>query len=699
MSTVFEAGVVITLVDRVSGALGRIAKQFATTNTAAAALQNRMNRIGNMWNSGLLMVSTGTAIARPIIAATREAEKYQHQINQMTSAGMSHLEMVRAIGSAWETTNNITTSGAVQNLKIISDLRGVFGQTQEAIEYMPKFSKMQGAYSSILDGKLVKRAEEQSFALAKALDMVGKVSNRAEFNKAADSIFKVTEATIGRVLPSDYQQFYKFARQARYGLNDDFAYKILPELILENKGGNSLGNSMGGPGAAVAALYRFGVQGIMNKRSAEMLRQMGMVPAASILKTTTSGTTLSGGVLGSGVLAKNPFEWVQTVFLPHLESRFKISSTETDKLIQTSNQVFKGNQLASSLVAEFIRKKMQLTRFSGLWDKTDSIDQAYARGMKNDPAANWEAFHRSIENLKIALGESVVPVIIPIINKLSSTIQQTAKYLHDHPGIAKALVGITALTSAALILGGVFNIASAGFMGLRLMVFAIGAGVGGLTGVLSGVLKAVMMFGRILPILGAALVSVALLTDNWDRIMGFVHQHSRVFVTIAAEVVRAMSNLAIGVRYLLNSLQTAFEQISSVGGLLRLPESWSRNIGGFFSKLMPKIDDVTAKRNEEYLKKRGLGGLVDSIKGTPVNMRGTADFIRSSVPNNMTKIEAPMNITINGAGLDEKKIVALIQAERDDFGKYIAKKASRAASGGSGNSVNRGINQGGNVKP
>nr|HNH75620.1 hypothetical protein [Candidatus Obscuribacter sp.] len=185
--------------------------------------------IGNTFNRGLVVAAGGMALAAPLIGATREAEKYQHQLNQMKSAGLSNVEMANAIGAAWKTTGSVITSTATENLKVIMDLRSVFGHTQEGIDYLPKFAKIQGACASILDGKLSKHADALTFDMAKSLDMIGRVRNPMIFNKSAEAMFKTTEATGGRVTSADYLQVFKYARQAKFGMGDDFLWKVLPE--------------------------------------------------------------------------------------------------------------------------------------------------------------------------------------------------------------------------------------------------------------------------------------------------------------------------------------------------------------------------------------------------------------------------------------------------------------------------------------
>lgn len=473
MLSLFSVGVQISLVDKVSSALGVISRHLMSTQVAANVLNARLNSIGKLWAGGLMVTAGGLALSAPVVAAIKTSETYISQLNRMKMAGMSQAEVADAVAQAWATSGKVITSTATENLKIVSDLRSVFGDVNEAISYAPTFAKMQGAYAGILEGRLSQSAEAQSFAAAKALDMIGLVKDAVQFNAGVAQMFKVTETTAGRVLPQDYMTAYKYMRQAKYGLSDEFRYKVLPELILENKGGGGSGMT-GGVGPQIAALYRFGIQGIMNRRSAAALQNLGMIPESSILKTTTTGTTLKGGVLGADILSQNPLEWVQKVFLPHLATKMHIATTDTNKLIGASNQVFKGNQLAASLVAELIKKPFQYERFGRLYEKSMPMDQAYQQSMKASPEANWKALSASLNNLQTAIGMNVVPVIIPAVNSVSTAIQKAAGYMKDHPKISMGIVGVSAALSGLMIAGGVGMMLKAAAMGLGLVLTPVG---------------------------------------------------------------------------------------------------------------------------------------------------------------------------------------------------------------------------------
>lgn len=675
---VFDCGVSIVLVDKVSAALGSIARQFTHSQTAANALNARLKSISGVFQSGLIMGAGGAALAAPLVAATKAAQEYQHQLNQMVTAGMSHREVTDSLAASWKTAGNVITSSVVGNLKTIADLRTVFGQTNEAIEYMPTFAKMQGAYSSVLEGRLAKHSDELTFSAAKAIDMIGKVSNSQEFNQQIGMMFRATVASLGRVTPSDYQTTYKYMRQAKYGLSDEFRYKILPELILENKGSGGSGTS-GGVGPQIAALYRFGVQGIMNKRSAQLMQQMGLVPAGSILKTTTTGTTLKGGLLENELLSKNPLEWVRQVFLPHLEKHFNIKATDTDKLINATNQIFKGNQLATSLVGELIKKQQQYIRFGRLYDKTLNMDEAYQMGMKHDPAANYKALGAALENLKVSIGENIVPVLVPMINKLSSSIQSAAIYFHNHPTFTKVLTSVVALTSGLLIFGGAIQVIRAGFMGLSFIMGALA---------IPALTTAFVTLGPWIIGIAAAVGILVASMKAWDIATRFVTQHQAFFTHVATQAARAIDQLS-----------------ASIGGLIGAIGNTLKQIGNAVSAINPTAGNFITPLSGKQSKELAMLGSIASFAlnaGMANALSVNEKTAKQDAAYWATKAHPSKPAIINKTEIHQTNNITMTPVKGHDHDaciKNMSKNLLHAASAGSGNSVGRSLNTGGATRP
>jgi hypothetical protein len=436
-------------------------------------------------------------------------------------------------------------------------------------------------------------------------------------------LFKVTEATLGRVLPSDYQSFNKFARQAKYGFNDDFLYKVLPELLLENKTGSGSGGVSGGVGPQLAAFYRFANQGLMNKRSAESLHEMGLIPASSILKTTTSGTTLKGGVLDAKMAGANPLEWVQKVFLPHMEKAYKISPQDTDSLIQRSNQIFKGNQLAASLVSELIKKPQQYERFGKNYEKADSIKQAYKRGIKGDPMVATKRFHAAIENLSTAIGKELTPVITDLTNKLSGVIERTTAFVNQHPNITRTIAGFMAAGSALFAAGAAANFAKAGFHGLSLILgplakiklpslTAIRAAIGPIgEALITRILPAMGRFGlglmKLTPETAAvafAITGLIAAVTNWDKIMDFARNNvdalkiGLVFLIDTGDAATGMfKKLAGAIGDMLNTVGGYVNGMLKGLNLPELPD---------FSKFKFKVDQGLLDYSNKRLAEKGM---------------------------------------------------------------------------------------------
>ncbi len=688
MSNVFETGVVIHLVDRVSAALGTIARSMATTNTACAALNARLQLINTRFTRGLVLAGGGMALAAPLISATKEAEKYQHQLNQMRSAGMGVAEMSSAIGAAWSTSSKVITSGVTENLKVISDLRTITGNTKDAITFTPKFAKMQGAYASVLDGKLSKRSEELSFGAMKALDQIGQIENLPQISNGLDKMMKATVASLGRVVPTDFQNAWRFARQARFGYTDDFRYKVLPELILENKtiGG---GSGSGGVGPMLNAGYKAVVQGVLNRVSAGKLASLGLVPLGSILKTSTTGTTLQGGLLNKELFARNPLEWVKQEFIPRLAKANHIDPNDRDKLVQASNQVFKGNGMLGSFIGELIKKQLQFERFGHLYDKADGIDAAYDRGQKNDPMANWKALHASFENLKVSIGEHILPVLIPMVNKLATGIQKAASYLHDHPGITKAIAGVTALASGLLVLGGVASMVSAGVAGLQFVGAAIGAALA----------------PEIFITVAVAATALATVIKNWDKIMEYVRSHQKQLIVVAAALAVSLNALGTALTWLKDICVGVVSGIvNSITGLVNFAAKMPGTSVWMYSELGKMFDkwnvgDSLYNASKSYLSQSGLGQVTNAIEA-PAHWKKVTDQVfspglRPAYAGTMT-----INNTFNvPAGTDTKEVSKHVTKE---LGKQLGKtfgnlNTSQRASGGG--STGTSFNGGGRVRP
>ncbi len=474
----YRVAVKISLVNQVSTGLLAMSRQFQKTGADAEKLQLVLHRIKLLGITGAAIGGAGFMGLGLLSKMLKPAEEYSHQLNIMNMAGLKHRELAEAIGDAWKNTGTVITTTATENLRTLLDLRNVLGDLGEARVAMPMVSRIQAVLAASTEGKISGQSKDLAYGVAKSLDMIGAVQNKEMFEKQAELMSKVIIATQGRVLPTDYMMAFKYARQAKYQMSDNFKYQILPSLMQEMKGGGSGGGS-GGPGAMLAAMYRMTNQGYINKMSLPELVRLGLVNPNSVLRTTTSGTTV-GPMRDAALAASNPFEWVQQVLVPAIHRQYGKNLTQ-NQLMSHINTLFRGNQLAAALVGEFAVKPINFYRDAANIRGTMSTADAYKAAVGNDPITAHTALASQWTNFKTALTMSVVPVLIPLLMDLTKGLQHLASWMREHQGLAKKLVIGFGVLAGAMAISGTLLAVTAGFKAIgAVLTFASLGGVAGL---------------------------------------------------------------------------------------------------------------------------------------------------------------------------------------------------------------------------
>jgi hypothetical protein len=403
-----------------------------------------------------------------IAKAIKPAMEYAHQLNIMNMAGMKQKEIANAVGAAWKNTSTVLTTTATGNLRTILDLKNILGNISEATMVMPFVTKAQAVLSASKEGKLSANANDFAFSMVKALDMIGAVRNPAEFKMQSEMMEKSIIAFQGRIAPEMYKQVFQYARQARFGLGNEFKYEILPSLILEasTTGGGGGGGSRG-VGPALAAMYRWTNQGYVNKLSVPELRSLGLMLPGAMLKTTTSGTTI--GPMKDATLAhENPFRWVNEDVVPAIYKKY--GNISDQQMIEHLGLLSRGNQLAGWLLTEMFYKRKNFLRDQAIIKGTMSTEEAYKSALSSDPTTAMAALTNQWTNFKTALTMGAAPVIVPTLIKLSEGFNLLGNTLRNHPYVANSLVAISTGLAGTLLIGGSVLLLSAGFKGLGILM-------------------------------------------------------------------------------------------------------------------------------------------------------------------------------------------------------------------------------------
>lgn len=449
MFEAYSVGIRVSLINGVSTGLMQMARQFAGANMAATALEARLASIKKTMLIGGALTGAGLGMFWLIGKTIPAAKEYAHQLALMNSAGMQNVEIARSQKAAYDALKFAPTSSVTENMAAIRELRMVFGNTNDAITNMPVIQRLQ-ALLAVQHGDDMDKGRDDAYTIAKALELKGATRTPGGFNSQADAMAKAIVASGGKVGPQDFLSAFKYGRIATQQWSDQFAYKILPTLIQEMKGGGSGG--VGGPGNALMTAYAAVVNGTISQKSLAEWDKLGLLDQSKIVRTKTGSTkgVLPGGVQGWQLFQQNPYLWAQQVLDPALTKHGLTSASDQRQaigyLFQARTGGFMMNQLATQ-GWKFDRDTKLIEQAQGL--------SGYNQLVKNDPYLAEMALHKQWQSLMATLGYTIMPALLRVMNDLIPTLTAMTDWAHNHRALVKDIMGGLVVLATALTASGI----------------------------------------------------------------------------------------------------------------------------------------------------------------------------------------------------------------------------------------------------
>ncbi len=533
----YKIAIGISLTNNVSGALGLVIRQFGHADKAAKEFQRTLNSIKLMSLAGGAMFGVGYLMARGLTDALKPAREYQHQIAKMNLAGLSQVEISKAIATSWKTTGSVITTTVTDNLRALLDLRNIMISSERehlgpaavrklspaqlealrqkdfdaALKFLP--TVQMGSALLTASGMDKKQSRDFAYSALKALDITGAVTDPEKLQREFEQMVRVGVLTQGRVTPQMYQQTMWYARQGKFGLTEDFKYNYLPVLLQEAAAGRmSGGGGSRGVGPMLQAANRWAEQGMVNKASIPELVQLRLLPPSALharqigmgrhllgrgflpgipgghLGTTTTNT-VTGSMTGINPGGINWYKWATEVVKPAIDRRFGGHATEA-QTIDEINKITKGNSLMGSLLQELILKQGVYEREAENQKRAmaGGVSGNYARLLNLDFETGLDAFHAQIYNMKVALGKGLIPVLIPVVMWTAKWANALAEWERIHPERIKYLTYAFVGLAGSLLFSGTVLTLTAAFraLGLLLSVTGVAGSVRALTTALAG---------------------------------------------------------------------------------------------------------------------------------------------------------------------------------------------------------------------
>lgn len=460
----YKVAVRINLLTNAAEMLGMMASRLKSVGNDADHTARKLGLIG----AG--MTVTGIA-GLSILGKTVDAAKdYAHQLSLVNTLGLKHAEVTSIINKSWETSRQVVTTTATENLEAIRELRSAFGAGQEehALGILDTVQRAKAILTSLTGKEQI----HVGFDMVKAIELrTAGGMTEAAMQRNAELMTRTLIGMGGTLTVNDFHQALKYAKMPVMKWSDEFTYEYLPTFMQEMKAGK------GGASSAGVALRTFdkAVHGRMQKSAVPLWIESGLISSSDIVKNATGHWQMKpGAVKGIGLEESNPYLWVQQYLAPAIKKLTTMKHISEETAI---NAMFSDPNSAFTAYT-FYKKAQQFERDKKLISQANSME-AYDKLLKSDPVLAEQALHKQWQNMLSILGYQIMPDLLKGLGWLVEQIRDLTTWFKKNEGLTRNLVIAFGGLSAVMAVGGPV------ITGIALTRFALG-GLGGAVGGLGG---------------------------------------------------------------------------------------------------------------------------------------------------------------------------------------------------------------------
>ncbi|WP_139232541.1 hypothetical protein [Devosia crocina] len=254
---------------------------------------------------------------------------------------------------------------------------------------------------------------------------LNKMADNAELNLTAEQYTRVmdqylrAQQVLGKDLsPGDMKRAVQYARIAGKTLSENYLMTWLPIIAAETSGSDA--------GTQVRANFDQFIVGRASKQAQAKMAEWGIMEG--------------GELVGTDLYGENQLLWANEILLPRLRD----AGIDTDNMMELGRAIgqLTQNRQSSDLLARALISIEQYSRYA--YERfPEAKGLASADEIRDmDPFAATTGMVNSLKNFAAAMGEHVVPVIIPAMNAFAGGVEELAQKVRDAEGWE---VGLAAL--------------------------------------------------------------------------------------------------------------------------------------------------------------------------------------------------------------------------------------------------------------
>lgn len=442
------------------GALGGAARTAGTGATGAmnnigAGAQNANQHVTTLADSikGMAALWAAFKIEKGLKESVIDAAEYERTDNRLRNLNLPADESAMIHKAVRDTGASFHQFNQNELLEMSIDLRNATGSAHEAATGLKGFAEAVFAINlSMPSGK--KLDQQGQLNLAKYLEGRGVTQDPAAMERELDAVTKIVAATQGRVNPNNLFGNLSYAKGGLGQTMDDAARTAFAAMTEQD----SIGGGTGGKIGTMLTSFVNSItkaNAITTKNRDEWLK-LGLVDPSkvNVNENTNHVTSIqAGAIAGTEIVGKNFKQWVDTYLRPALIAQGVDMNDIT--AIKSKTDVLFPNRNASEAAFELLARKSLIEKDMA------NIDQAAGKKKQVDngldlAAAQWERFHKAIDDLSNKIGTTLLPILNSLIEKFTVWIEELTQFTTAHP-IFGFILGLgAALTTAALAFGGMF---------------------------------------------------------------------------------------------------------------------------------------------------------------------------------------------------------------------------------------------------
>jgi hypothetical protein len=519
----------------------------AAMNGVGAGAQGANTHVNTLASSikGMAQLWAAFKIEKGIKTSIADAAEYERTDNRLRNMNLTPEESDAIHQSVRQTGRDFHQFDQNELLEMAIDLRNATGSAHEAATGLKGFAQSVFAINlSMPSGK--KLDEQGTLNFAKFLEGRGVTMDPAAMAAQQDLVTKIVAATQGRVNPNNLFGNLTYAKGGLGRTMDDEALVTFASMIEQDTIG-------GGTGGRVGTMLTSFVNSItkanaITTKNRDEWMKLGLVDPGKVNVNANTDRVTSiqaGAIAGTDIVGKNFKRWVDEYLRPALIA----AGVNMDELnaVKSKTDVLFPNRNASEAAFQLLSKKELIEKNSAMINQAAGKDQQVKNG-EGISAANWERFHKAVNDLAIAIGTALLPVLNPLLEGFTKIIEVMGRLSQDHPifGFMLGLVG--ALGSVSLMISGVTRL----FGPLAAILGVTGASFGGFGAMVASAGTIVSAaIGFILRWLLRLIGPIGLILLAWDAGLGdwisklnvFGHSVGDWASSLADKVVNAFQNM------------------------------------------------------------------------------------------------------------------------------------------------------------